>query len=133
MEGILTKVGTQVRSKAFPRDIRSRHYNRFDLVSVVHNGTIIIHCFQGGRLSLTLAAQLGKRGITVNAIAPGVTETDMAAWVRKPESQTFIASKTALGRVGQANDIAEIALFLASSESRWITGQYIDASGGFNL
>lgn len=84
-------------------------------------------------LSRTLAAQLGKRGITVNAIAPGVTETDMADWVRKPEAQQFIASKTALGRVGQAEDVAEIALFLASPASRWVTGQCIDASGGFNL
>jgi len=81
----------------------------------------------------TLAAQLGKRGITVNAIAPGVTETDMAEWVRKPEAQQFIASKTALGRVGQAEDIADVALFLASPESRWITGQLLDVSGGFHL
>lgn len=81
----------------------------------------------------TLAAQLGKRGITVNAIAPGVTETDMANWVRNPESQAFIAGKTALGRVGQSDDIADVALFLASPDSRWITGQYLDVSGGFNL
>lgn len=85
-------------------------------------------------LTLTLAAQLGSRGITVNSVAPSATDTDMnASWLRQPESQQSIASMTALGRVGQAEDIADVVAFVASPDSHWMTGQYIEASGGFRL
>lgn len=85
-------------------------------------------------LTLTLAAQLGSREITVNSVAPSATDTDMnASWLRQPESQQSIASMTALGRVGQAEDIADVVAFVASPDSHWMTGQYIEASGGFHL
>lgn len=85
-------------------------------------------------LTLTLAAQLGSRGITVNSVAPSATDTDMnASWLRQTESQQSIASMTALGRVGQAEDIADVVAFVASPDSHWMTGQYIEASGGFHL
>lgn len=85
-------------------------------------------------LTLILAAQLGSREITVNSVAPSATDTDTnASWLRQPESQQSIASMTALGRVGQAEDIADVVAFVASPDSHWMTGQYIEASGGFHL
>ena len=85
-------------------------------------------------LTLTLAAQLGSRGITVNSVAPGAIDTDMnASWLQQPEAQQFLSGITALGRIGKADDIADVAAFLASEDSRWVTGQYIEASGGFKL
>ncbi|MGV2864026.1 SDR family oxidoreductase [Achromobacter sp. AGC39] len=84
-------------------------------------------------LSLLLAQQLGERGITVNAVLPGATRTDLNPRARDPELSRVIAKSVALGRVGQPEDIADIVAFLASDEGRWITGQRIDATGGQRL
>lgn len=81
-------------------------------------------------LTLLLAADLGARGITVNAVLPGATATDLNARARDPEQALLIARTVALGRVGQPGDIADIVAFLASDAARWITGQSLDASGG---
>jgi len=81
-----------------------------------------------------LAQVLGERSITVNAVAPGVIETDMsAAFSRDPASIEFVKSKQALKRIGQPDDIADVVGFLASPEARWVTGQVIEASGGTSL
>lgn len=81
-----------------------------------------------------LAAQLGPRGITVNAVAPGATDTDMNAnWLKTPGARESIASGTALGRVGEPSDIAAVVAFLASADAGWVTGQCIEASGGMQL
>lgn len=84
-------------------------------------------------LTLLLASELGERGITVNAVLPGATATDLNARARDPEQSKVIAKTIALGRVGQPEDIADIVAFLASHEGRWITGQSIDATGGQRL
>lgn len=84
-------------------------------------------------LTLLLAADLGERGITVNAVLPGATATDLNPRARDPELSREIARTVALGRVGQPDDIADIVAFLASDAARWITGQRIDASGGQRL
>jgi NAD(P)-dependent dehydrogenase (short-subunit alcohol dehydrogenase family) len=85
-------------------------------------------------MSLTLANQLGVRGITVNAVAPGATRTaDNGSLFEAPGLAEFISGSTALGRLGAADDVAEIVAFLASDSARWITGQVIDASGGLFL
>jgi 3-oxoacyl-[acyl-carrier protein] reductase len=82
-------------------------------------------------LSRTLADALGARGITVNAVAPGVTDTGkLAALEARPELKAGTEAVTALGRIGQPADIADAVAFLASHDARWITGQVIDASGG---
>jgi 3-oxoacyl-[acyl-carrier protein] reductase len=73
--------------------------------------------------------ELGPRGITVNAIAPGVIETEMTTAILAERSAGIVAS-TPLGRIGQTDDIAGIALFLCSSEAGWITGRTIIADGG---
>jgi 3-oxoacyl-[acyl-carrier protein] reductase len=85
--------------------------------------------------AFTLAKQLGERGITVNAVAPGIVDVDSnAAWLRDDPAQlAFWGSFSAFGRIGQPADIAEVVAFLASPGGRWITGQCIDATGGAHL
>jgi 3-oxoacyl-[acyl-carrier protein] reductase len=73
--------------------------------------------------------ELGPRGITVNAIAPGVIETEMTAGILAERGPAVVAM-TPLGRIGQTDDIAGIALFLCSAEAGWITGRTIVADGG---
>ena len=85
-------------------------------------------------LTRYLAAELGERGIRVNSIAPGVIETDMATdFIGTEESREWIKSTQALKRIGQSDDIAKVAGFLAGPDSGWVTGQVIDASGGYRL
>ncbi|WP_406230621.1 SDR family NAD(P)-dependent oxidoreductase [Nocardia sp. NBC_01009] len=85
-------------------------------------------------LGRTLAVELGPRGITVNTVAPGATETDStAAMFAIPEASAMMASMTALGRSGRPADIADVVAFLASDDARWITANIIDASGGMFL
>ncbi|MCI0673601.1 MAG: SDR family oxidoreductase, partial [Myxococcaceae bacterium] len=81
-----------------------------------------------------LANTLGARGITVNTVAPGVTETDMSRWLRSnPEAADAVVAMTALDRIGQPDDIADTVAFLASDDARWVTGQILDVSGGLLL
>ncbi|HEY9044548.1 MAG TPA: SDR family oxidoreductase [Ohtaekwangia sp.] len=82
-----------------------------------------------------LAKELGVRGIRANAVAPGAIETDFTknAFDAHPEAKDFIASQTALGRVGQADDIGGVVAFLCTEDARWINAQRIEASGGMFL
>jgi 3-oxoacyl-[acyl-carrier protein] reductase len=84
-------------------------------------------------LSRVLAAELGPRKIRVNVIAPGGVETEgtHAAGAIGSDFEKMIVSKTALGRIGQPDDIARIAVFLASDDAGWLTGERIAASGGY--
>lgn len=76
------------------------------------------------------AAELGPRGITVNAVSPGTVDTEMLrSGASAPVIQAMIQA-TALGRLGAPEDIADVVAFLASHDGRWITGQIIEASGG---
>ncbi|WP_326667403.1 SDR family oxidoreductase [Streptomyces sp. NBC_01257] len=85
-------------------------------------------------MSRTLANQLGGRGITVNAVAPGATRTATnGAVFEVPSLADQIAGLTALGRLGGPGDVADVVAFLASDAARWVTGQVIDASGGLFL
>lgn len=85
--------------------------------------------------TLTLAKELGPRGITVNSVAPGIIDTDVnAGWLRgNPQAEAHAASLAALGRIGQPEDVAGIVAFLASDDARWVTGRVIDATGGSGL
>ena len=82
----------------------------------------------------SLAATLGPRGIRVNAVAPGAILTDMAGTLFATEESTAgILAMQALKRIGQPDDIAGVVGFLAGPDSRWVTGQVIEASGGSRL
>ena len=84
--------------------------------------------------TVALAAELGKRGITVNTLAPGLTATDMNAGLRDdPRVGPMFSAMTALGRVGKVGDIADAVALLASPDAAWVTGQYVVASGGLGL
>ena len=80
-------------------------------------------------MTLSAAKELGKRGIRVNAITPGFIETDMTA-VLTDEQKDNAAKNITLGRLGQPEDIANAALFLASGMSSYVTGQVISVDGG---
>jgi len=84
-------------------------------------------------LTLLLAQHLGPRGITVNAVAPGLTVTDMNPVEAASEAGRAAIATIALGRLGAPADIAEVVAFLASDAARWVTGQCIEVSGGQRL
>lgn len=84
-------------------------------------------------LTRAWAQDLGKRQITVNAIAPGTTLTDMLESALSDEVKQSYISKTALGRLGDPSDIADVVAFLASTDSRWVTGKVIDCDGGLTF
>ncbi len=80
-----------------------------------------------------LANELGPRQIRVNAIAPGGVDTEgvQSAGVKGSDMEKAMVAQTPLGRFGEPEDIARVAVFLASDQSRWLTGERITASGGF--
>jgi 3-oxoacyl-[acyl-carrier protein] reductase len=85
-------------------------------------------------LTRRMAFELGKYGIRVNAIAPGWVETDMTTANRSPEEvekvKALVRSRTMLNMTGVPEDIANVALFLASEDARYITGQTLVVDGG---
>jgi len=86
-------------------------------------------------LTRYLAKELGPRGITANAVAPGAIETDFSGGMVRdnPEANKMVASLTALGRAGVPDDIGPMIAALLSDENRWINGQRIEVSGGMAL
>ncbi len=79
------------------------------------------------------AAALGPRGIRVNAVAPGVIDTDMSNLVKTDEGKTSVLGMQALKRIGQPDDVGSVVAFLASHEAGWITGDTIRVDGGSKL
>ena len=92
---------------------------------------------KGGVETLTkyLANELGARKITVNVVAPGAIETDFGGGTVRDNAQmnSFIASQTALGRVGLPDDIGGVIASLLSEDNRWVNAQRIEASGGMYI
>ena len=87
---------------------------------------------KAGLIGMTkaMAKELSPSGITVNAIAPGVIETDMNAHLGE-EDMRALAEETPVGRIGKAEEVAEAALYLASEAAGFITGEVLNISGGF--
>jgi NAD(P)-dependent dehydrogenase (short-subunit alcohol dehydrogenase family) len=79
------------------------------------------------------AAALGPRGIRVNAVAPGIVDTDMSNFTKTEEGRNAALGIQALKRVAQPDDIAGAVVFLASDEARWITGDTLNVDGGSKL
>jgi NAD(P)-dependent dehydrogenase (short-subunit alcohol dehydrogenase family) len=80
-----------------------------------------------------LAVELGPRGITVNSVAPGYTDTDINPAMKDPASRDAMAAATALKRVGTPDEVADVIAYLAGPGGRWITAQRVEASGGVAL
>ena len=79
--------------------------------------------------SRSAASEMGKYGITVNIVSPGPTQT---GYIR-PEAEPHLVAGTPLGRLGEPDDIADVVVFLASEQARWITGQLLYAGGGWRM
>ena len=80
-----------------------------------------------------LAVELASRGVTVNAIAPGFIETDMSAAIRNKAGDLIEKKMIPMKRIGKPEDVAHVAVFLASSESAYVTGQVLTVDGGLSL
>lgn len=79
------------------------------------------------------AAALGSRGIRVNAVAPGVIDTDMSNFTKTEDGRAVVMGMQTLKRIGAPADVASVVAFLASDDARWITGDIIAADGGSKL
>ncbi|WP_133272150.1 SDR family NAD(P)-dependent oxidoreductase [Hymenobacter radiodurans] len=86
-------------------------------------------------LTKYMAKELGGRGIRANIVAPGIIKTDFTAKVREahPQLEQYMAGNTALGRIGEPDDIGSVVAFLCSDAARWVNAQRIEASGGYSL
>jgi NAD(P)-dependent dehydrogenase (short-subunit alcohol dehydrogenase family) len=76
---------------------------------------------------------LGGRGVRVNAVAPGVVNTDLSSFTRTDQGRAFTLAMQALQRVAQAEDIAPAIAFLASDAAHWMTGDTLRVDGGSKL
>lgn len=87
------------------------------------------------QLTRTLAPELGLMGIRINVVAPGLTRGEYAesSLENDPATEKWIRDVTPLGRMGEPEDIARTVMFLASDQASWVTGQVIDASGGWQI
>jgi 3-oxoacyl-[acyl-carrier protein] reductase len=83
------------------------------------------------QITKVAARELGPRGITVNTVSPGATDTDMLRSVNTQEGLDRAAAFTALQRLGTPADVAAVVAFLAGPDSAWVTGQNLHAGGGF--
>lgn len=93
---------------------------------------VVYGATKGGVIALTkgLAIELGRFGVTVNAVCPGVTRTPMTSYITDDMEREW-ARFYPLGRLGRPEDIAPMIAFLASAQASWITGQAISVNGGF--
>lgn len=85
-------------------------------------------------LTRDMAIALGPKGITVNAVNPGLIRTEgTSGMTANDDTVKFFAGQTALGRIGEPDDIAGLIAIIANDDARWVTAQVIEASGGYHL
>jgi 3-oxoacyl-[acyl-carrier protein] reductase len=110
---------------------REARWGRIVSITTVlaHSGNISYAASKRALVSYTLSAarEMGKYGITANVVCPGATQTGYLT----PENERQEAARTPLRRIGQPKDVADVILFLASEQGRWVTGELIHASGGY--
>jgi 3-oxoacyl-[acyl-carrier protein] reductase len=102
----------------------------------MENSSILAYASTKGALETLVknwAAMLGPRGIRVNAVAPGVIDTDMSNFTKTEAGREAILGMQALKRIGKPEDVADVVAFLASDAARWITGASIPVDGGSKL
>ena len=122
-------------AQSMVRQKYGRIVNMSSIAGVRGNPGQVNYCAsKAGIIGMTLSAakELGRRGITVNAIAPGFIDTDMTGALTE-EQRTASLSAVSLGRAGIPLDVANTALFLASDAASYITGQVICVDGGMNI
>lgn len=84
--------------------------------------------------TVMMAKELGPRGITVNCVVPGMTQTDrVAGGLENPQTRKYFEQNTLMGRIGEPEDIAAVVHDLTTPSWKWVTGQIIEASGGYLL
>jgi 3-oxoacyl-[acyl-carrier protein] reductase len=99
-------------------------------------GTLAAYSATKGAISTLVkhfAAELGERGIRVNAVAPGAIVTDMSSFTKTDAGREFTLGIQALKRLGQPDDVGDVVAFLASNEARWINGDTVRVDGGSKL
>ena len=128
--------GVYAMMKAVAKPMMKARYGRIVNISSVvgiygNAGQINYAAAKAGVIGMTksLAKELGSRGITCNAVAPGFIETDMTA-VLPEDVKEKLKGEIVLGRLGQPSDIAEAVAFLASDNASYITGQVLEVAGG---
>jgi 3-oxoacyl-[acyl-carrier protein] reductase len=128
--------GAFLVTKAFSRVLLKQRAGRvINIASVIglmgNAGQCNYAASKGGLIAFTKSAakEFASRGVTVNAVAPGFTETDMTAEL-KPEVKEQVLKQIPLGCFGQAEDIAHAALYLAAASGRYVTGQVLTVDGG---
>ena len=123
---------TKAVSKAMIKERRGKIVNIASIIGIIGNaGQANYAASKGGIISFTksIAKELASRNINVNAIAPGFIKTDMTAKLSE-ELQNAMLKMIPLGRLGDPLDVAKLALFLASDNSGYITGEVIKVDGG---
>jgi len=123
---------TKAFTRAFLKQRAGRIINVASVLGLIGNaGQCNYTASKAGLIGFTkaVAKELASRGITVNALAPGFIETDMTAAI-KDEMKAELLKQIPLGALGQPEDIANAALFLASPAARYITGQVLTVDGG---
>jgi 3-oxoacyl-[acyl-carrier protein] reductase len=106
------------------------------LVAHAAVGTLAAYAATKGAIDtlvIQFAAALGPRGIRVNAVAPGIVDTDMSNFTKTEAGQKYALSVQAMQRLARAEDIGPVVAFLASDDARWVTGDTVRVDGGSKL